>query len=151
MKLKSIIVVILLVLATNIAYSKEGFIEGFAKGIVKGMANEAGERIMDTILNGKNTGIQGDNNDRKVNNSWFSDRSHPVYENVISTSNRGEWKPVNGYIWQNPHDINDWGVIKIHEHKKITTNSFNHESIYYDVVYKGRDGVNVRSAAKVSI
>lgn len=136
---------IILIMTVNVTYGKDGVLEDVAKGFAVGIAQEAGKRLMSTIIDGNKWGIQEDSQ-RKANASWEINRSHPVYSHVISTSNRGEWKPEKGYIWQNSQDGNDWSVMPIKNYKQRKSNTS--DNLDYQVVYTGRDGVNVRSTPK---
>lgn len=130
----------LMLLLTNIAHGEDSLLGGIAKGIATGMAQEAGKRLMSTIIDGTSSGIEGD--EKRVKVRWERNRPHPVYNHVISTETRGEWKPENGYVWQNFQDGNDWSVVRVRYYKKNNSRSNN---TFYRVVYSGKDGVNVRS------
>lgn len=77
----------LMMLLTNIAHGEDTLLGGIAKGIATGMAQEAGKRLMSTIIDGTSSGIEGD--EKRVKVRWERDRPHPVYNHVISTKTRG--------------------------------------------------------------
>lgn len=135
MSLKNLLIVIsicLFILNTPLsAEENPSIVSVIIKGALKGMAEEAGKRFMETMLN---------NNSKSI--TWYEGMRHPVYDNVIASKEKGRWLPEKGYVWLDQNNKNDWTVIL--KKNKIIEN-INLSSVKYTLVYKGNDGMNIRA------
>lgn len=116
------------------------------------IGDEAGERTMDLItqdLEDLENLEDGDTPPPAVEEAWVAGTPHPRYPNVVSSVRRNEWQPRSGYVWADPSNRNDWTVLREGEDRSIYQPapyvSGDIPNIAWSVVYRGRDGVNVRA------
>ena len=113
--------------------------KGLLGNVIDGAAQEVGKRLMGGFLDSLSQP-----NSAPTSNTWRPGSYHPRYPHVIASDTPNNWMPESGYVWADGNDRNDWTVIP---------NTANRSSYFignasknYEVVYGGRDGVNLRSS-----